>query len=722
MTQILTLSRRGLLLGVAAGGAVAALGWAAYRRPAAETAVPLLAWLEIAADGTVTLLHITTDLGQGTPTALAQIVADQLDVPWRAMRLRQAPVRAPFDGEDVEYATSASSGIRAQYDELRTLGATARAMLAAAAAQLWQVPVAEIESADGTMRHRPTGRSLGYGELAPTAAALPVPKDVRPRPVGPDSAVGKPMARLGIPPRVDGSAVYGIDMRLPDMLVATVAHAPVRGGTLARVDPAPALAVPGVRQVVPLGGAVAVAADGYGQAAKGLAALSPEWTLPAPADDAAPLTDRLRGAALGAEGRLAAPEGVDPAVQRRWAAGELAAAPVLVDALYETPLAAHMTMEPQTATARVAPSGAELWLPTQNQSLARRTVAAALDLPVDRVTITSTAVGGGFGRRLEPDAAVQAALTARAVGRPVKLIWSREQDVAHDFFRPPAAVRMRLGAGRDGRLRVFCADVACPSLLASSASTHPLGEDGVDFTALMGLLPVYDCPPPSLRWTDVPVPVRVGWWRSVGAFANCFAVESAIDELARAVGQSPMAFRRRNLASSPRALAVLDALEAMAGDHPPIAGRHRGMALSRMSGTFVAMQVELSVTPDREVVLHQVWAAVDCGLAVNPDAVRAQVEGAILWGLSACLLGEISVRDGKVEQSNFHDYPVLQLAQTPSIAVRLLGDGPPGGAGEEAVPPLAPAIANALFAATGTRHRTLPFTRSGMTLAAAQPA
>jgi isoquinoline 1-oxidoreductase beta subunit len=716
----IAITRRGVLKLLAAAAGAAAIPAAAQSsvtaQARADAAVRLLGWLELGEDGSVTLFHTTTEIGQGTPSTLAQIVADQLDVPWSAMRLAQAPMVSPFFEDGGYYGTSSSSGLRSQFDELQQLGAAARQLLVETAAAAWQVAAAACETAAGEVVHPATGRRVRYAALAGAATTRPLPanQNIVLRSGG---LLGVASPPLGVAERVRGSAKFGIDVVLADMAVATIAQAPTAGAVLVAQDRRAALRWRGVLDVVELPDAVAVVARDTWSALQGLKALDPKWRLPAAAPSSAAWRKTLRSALDGDAGVLVAAfdASTPPQEQRRRARAALAAADKTISAQYETPFAAHQTMEPQNATARVGATSAELWVPTQHQSLVQQSVGKALDLPAAAVTVHTTAVGGGFGRRLEVDVPVQAALIARRLGRPVKLIWSREQDVRHDYFRPAAAARLQAALAPGGRVNAWMIDLACPSILASSGNTHEPEQAGVDFTALMGLGVPYDLPKPSVRWTPVPAPVRVGWWRSVGSSNNCFFVESFVDEIAAELGLSPLAYRRRLLPAGSRARHVLETLASNAQlDGPAPAGRSRGLAMIRMSDSIAAESVEISIS-DGRVTVHEVHVAFDCGRAINPSAVRAQVQGSVLWGLSACLLEEITFERGAVVQSNFHDYPVARMQQAPRITVHLVDSGATlGGAGEEAVPPIAPALAGALHAATGRRLRELPFARAGL--------
>jgi isoquinoline 1-oxidoreductase subunit beta len=681
-----------------------------------DSGTPLLARLRIDRQNVVTLLHTITDIGQGTPEVLAQIVADQLYLAWPQIRIEQAPVQPPFVGERVSYATAGSSGISRQFDNMRRLGATARAMLVSAAASRWNVPPETCETRAGYVLHKRSARRISYANLVDDAARLPVPVDITIRPLRERVLVGQSPPSVRNRAKVNGSLVYGIDVNFKGLRTASILQCPVQGGRLAGVDEAPALAVNGVTAVVRLADAVAVVAEGFWPAKKGLEALQPTWDMPGERLSSDLLRTRLAEAARAGKGITGS---IDRGEGERRVMADFSSAAFTVESLFDAPIAAHATMEPQNATAEVTKDGVRLWLPTQNQGLVQEAIAKELGIANSRVEVNTTGVGGAFGRRLETDVALQAVRIAKAVGGPVKLIWTREQDIRHDFYRPAAAARFRAAIDSAGSVTALRYDVACSSILASSTSSHSGAPGEIDFTAEMGLRTPYTLPRALVNWTQVECGLRHGWWRSVGCSQNTFFVESFIDEIAAALKQDALIYRRELLKDSPRQLRVFDALVKLAKlDRAAPAGRHRGVAMVFMSGSVVALAAELSVEASRRVRLHQISCVMDCGVAMNPSAVRAQVESCIVWGLSACMLGEITIKDGAVEQTNFHEYPVLRLSQTPPMAIELVeSNAPPGGAGEETVPAVAPAIANALFAATGERIRTMPFRRAGYALA-----
>ncbi|PHV04431.1 isoquinoline 1-oxidoreductase [Janthinobacterium sp. BJB412] len=703
---------------IALGGAPAALAAAASAAPAAAPA-PLGAWLRVAADGAVSILSNTSEIGQGTGTALAQILANELDLDWRSVGLEMAPLDLAHQNPRwAEQATYGSGGVAGQLAPLRKAGAQARAVLIAAAAQQWRVAPQQCDTEAGFVLHPPTRRRLSYGSLAAAAARLPLPEQPALMPRERWRFIGRDVARLDLPAKTDGSAVYGVDVQLPGLLSASIRQAPRFGGRLASVDPAPALAVRGVRQVVAMADAVAVVAEHYWAASKGLAALRPVWddsqaTKASSADYAAALA-----AAVQAGGATFARKSQTVEQLEAEYAAALAGAVQHAEAVYTVPFLHHATMEPMNGTAHVVDGRAELWLPTQTQTSTRARVAKELGLAEERVTLHTTLAGGGFGRRIEHDFALQAARIAKAVGRPVKLIWSREEDMAHGFYRPAAAMRLRAGLDAQGMPLCLRFDTAGESLfkysLGGTPATAPVDSSGV---GALGK-PWYRMAASLVAVSTVDIGVPVGYWRSVAASQNCFAYEGFIDELAARARLDPLDYRCRLLAGQPRHLRVLDAVAALSGwERPAGAGRFRGLALDQANGSIVAHVLELAVDRQSRVKLHKVSTVIDCGLAVNPRNIRAQLEGGIAFALSAAFHGEITLDGGAVRQSNFHDYPLIGLADMPPVEVAILDSGEPaGGVGEEAVGPLAPALVNALFAATGRRVRSLPLAREGYTL------
>jgi isoquinoline 1-oxidoreductase subunit beta len=717
-------SRRDFLKTMAAGGLAVAFMPSAFGADT-STAAPLSGWVQgwvhIAADGSATVFSNCSEIGQGTGTAIAQILADELDLDWRAIRLEMAPIEQRYiNPQWGEYATYGSGGVAGQFAALRKAGAQARAMLIGAAASEWKVAPESCDTEAGYVVHKPSGTRASYASLATDASSLPVPDNPPLMPPERRRYIGKDIARLDLPAKVDGSAVYGVDVKLPGLLVATIFQCPQFGGRLAGVDPAPALASRGVKRIVKLDNAVAVVADSYWHAKKGLDKLKPTWDLSQASKHTSAAYDALLQAAVAAGGPVYGPKNSTPEKASAAYAEAMTKAVHSVEQTCAVPFLCHATMEPMNATARVGARDAELWLPTQTQMSTRDAVAKALGLAPEAVTLHTTLAGGGFGRRIEFDFAVQAALIAKQAGAPVKLIWSREEDMRHGYYRPAAAVRLAAGIGADGMPVALRFDSACESLFEySGGGQYKNFAKPVDRSAIGEPPNYYSFPAILYRVSTMEAGVPVGYWRSVAASQNAFAYETFIDELARHAGIDPVAYRRKLLPEGSRERRALDAAVEHAGwQHAPTAGRHRGMALVRANRSVVVHVVELSVDREQRVKIHKVTTAIDCGVAVNPRNIRAQMEGGIAFGLSAAFHGKITLRDGAVEQSNFHDYALIRLADMPAVDVVILeGNEQPGGVGEEAVGPVTPAVANALFAATGKRITSLPLGDAGFTLA-----
>jgi len=699
------LSRRAFLRSAGLAGGLLLLDIRVPLQAADGSVAEIIAgWIRIDPDGALCLLMNATEMGQGAKSGLAQILAEELELDWSEVRVDFAPIDREHYGMWETYQTGGSGSVRGMFDRLRQAGAAARTMLLQAAAQRWRVRVEECVARGGVVRHEQTSRSATYAVLARDAMRLPQPKDVPLKPRSEWQLIGKSMHRLDLRSKVEGTATFGIDVRRPGMLYAAIAQSPVFGGKLETLDEAPAKRHVGVQRVLKLDGAVVVVADTFWTAHKALADLKPVWRPGAMANVASTsISERLRALTREA-GKGYVAEGEDEAQVRARCEAELGKAKRVVERTYEAPLLSHSPMEPMNGTALVRDGRAELWVPTQVQSDLRKDVAKVLGFEEAAVTIHTTEVGGGFGRRLQTDYGVQAALIAREMAVPVKLIWTREEDTQHGFYRPAAAVRLRAAIGADDAVSAFRAQVACVD-----------GETPVG--GLAGQL--YALPNICITYAGWNPGVPLGAWRSVDASQNLFFFESFIDELALELGQEPLAFRRSLLRDNPRALRVLDAAAKLARwDEKLPKGHGRGIAFLRGYGSFTAQVAEVSVGADHALRVHRVSCAVDCGTAVNPDSVRAQFEGGVIFALSAAALGEITIAAGRVQQSNFHDYPIVRMAQAPQVDVEIL-DSPAesvGGIGEPPVPPLAPAVANAIFAATGKRVRRLPFGASGFKL------
>ncbi|MDX1604622.1 MAG: xanthine dehydrogenase family protein molybdopterin-binding subunit [Candidatus Competibacterales bacterium] len=705
-----TLSRRRFLQAGAATAGALVIGFhlptGGRRAGASETAELVNAWLRIDPDGRITIQVPSSEMGQGVYTSMPMLVAEELEVDWRAVRAEMAPVGSQYVNRIFNLqATGGSTSIRWSFEPLRRVGAQARELLRRAAAERWGVDPGECRAENGQIVSV-TGERLGYGELAAAASRLELPQEVTLKPMADWRLLGTAAPRLDVPAKTSGTAGFGIDVELEGMLIGTVRACPTFGGRLKSVDQQPALAVDGVRQVVTLDDAVIVLADGYWPALQGLEALQPEWDRGEHAgNDSAAINRRLHQGLEAGEAAIARADGD--------VATTLADAARTVEATYEVPFLAHATMEPMNATVRIDGDRVEVWAPTQGQGLIPMVLGQVLGVDPAQVTVHTTFLGGGFGRRFETDFVIQAALAARAAGAPVKLIWSREEDTRHDFYRTSAVARLRAGLDGDGRTQALDVRLVCPSIWARVDPRNI--HDGVDDQSVEGCA---DSPyrPAHMRveYVQQDVGVPVGFWRSVGHSQNAFFMEGFVDELAHETGRDPVALRRELLAGSERHLRVLDRLVALGGWGRAGEGRFQGLALHTSFETLVGQIVELSVTDDRRFRLHKVSCVLDCGVVINPDTIEAQIESSIVYGLTAALYGEITIADGAVEQGNFDDYPMLRLAQMPAVASEIIATGDrPGGIGEPALPPIAPALVNALFAATGQRIRSLPLRKHG---------
>jgi isoquinoline 1-oxidoreductase beta subunit len=667
------------------------------------------AFIRIDRDGIVTFIVHKVEMGQGTFTALPMLLAEEMGADLGKVRLEQAPAdnklySDPLLGGQV---TGGSTSIRGAYKPMREAGAMVRTVLVQAAAQNWNVDPSTCQVVAGTVRHQDSGRSAGFGELVDAAARLPLPKEVKLKHTADFTLVGKPMKRLDSAIKTNGQAQFGIDARLPNMAIATVAACPVPGGKLAGVDEQKALAVKGVRQVLKLDNAVAVVADHMWAAKQGLAAAAPRWDAGANGKlgTAAIVTDMMKAsekAGAVAENKGDALKALGQDGGRR------------VDALYELPFLAHATMEPMNCTVDLREDRCELWLGTQVPSFAQGAAAKITGLPLEQVKVHNHYIGGGFGRRLEVDYVAQAVSFAKmSKGGPIKFVWTREEDIAHDMFRPYYVDRLSARLDDKGMVSAWFHRVTGSSIMARFAP--PAVKDGVDPDAVEGARELqYAIPATRVEYVRHEPPVPTAFWRGVGPTHNIFVVESFVDELAAASKMDPVAFRRQMLAKSPRTLAVLNLAAGKAGwgkPLAPIAGRRvgRGVSCQFAFGSYMAQVAEVSVGADGEVRLHRVVCAVDCGQNVNPDTIVAQIEGGIVFGASAALWGEITLENGRVQQSNFGDYRVMRMSEAPAVEVYIVrSTDDPGGIGEPGTSGIAPALANAVFAATGKRVRKLP--------------
>ena len=668
------------------------------------------AWLRVDTDGTVTVTIDKSEMGEGNHTALAMIVAEELDADWSKVKVGPLPDNPA--GWSRRMSTGGSTSVRTSYDILRKAGASARAMLVGAAAQTWGADPAACRTENGVVTH--ATHRMGYGELATKAATIAVPENPPLKDPKDFRLLGKHTHRLDTPSKVNGTAQFGIDVRVPGMLIASVERSPVFGGKVKSVDSTKAKALPGVRHVVQLdgtpwtgvGGAwgvgtesgVAVVADTYWQAVQGRQALQITW-------------EEGANATLGDIPARLAVLAAQPGVQARKdgdAAAALAGATKKIEQFYSVPFLHHATMEPMNCTAHVRADSCEVWAPTQNQTRAQEVAAEAAGIPKEKVRIHTTLLGGGFGRRLESDFVAEAVSISKAVRAPVKVIWSREDDTKHGFYRPATYNQLSAGLDAQNKPVAWMHHIVAPPILLKFG---PL-QDGIDRTSIDGAA---DLPyaVPNILVNQVAADlagIPLGFWRSVGASQNAFVVESFMDELALLAGRDPYDFRRELLQAKPRHLRTLELAATKAGWGTPLpAGRARGIALAEWEPTTCAEVAEVSVAPDGTVRVHRVVCAVDCGPVVNPDTIEAQMQGGVVFGLTAALYGEITVEKGRVQQSNFPDYPMLHMAEMPVVEVYLVpSTDAQGGIGEPSVPPTAPAVCNAIFAATGKRIRRLP--------------
>jgi isoquinoline 1-oxidoreductase subunit beta len=715
MSNRIPLARRSFLGSVAAIGGGFALGWSIPGgEAAAQTAAPaggqeVGIWAMISPDDTTVVRIARSEMGQGTLTGLAQLVADELDCDW-------AHVRAEYVSPEMNLAhkrawgdmsTGGSRGIRGSVDYVRKGGAAARAMLIDAAAQRWGVPTTECNAANSVITHTSSGRTVRYGEVAADAAKLPVPTEVKLKTPAQWTLIGKGVKRLDTVDKLSGKQIFAIDVQLPDMLNAAIAQCPVFGGTLKSFDADKVKAMPGVRTVVAVGeDAVAVVADKWYQAKTALAALPIVWNEGAGASvDSAQIAELLKAGLDAKEAALGQRHGDIEA--------GLAGAATKIEAVYGTPYLAHATMEPMNCTALFTGGKVEIWVASQNGDASLAAAAEAAGLKLGDVKVNKLHLGGGFGRRGNQDYTRQAVLIAKQVpGRPVKLIWSREEDTRHDFYRPITQCKLTGGLDAAGNVVALHARLSGQSILAFLAPQRM--ENGVDKAAFQGWTEEefgYRTIPNLLidhavRNTHVPV----GFWRGVNTNQNAIYMECFIDELAHAAGKDPLEFRRAMLTESPKHLAVLNAVAQKAGwGTPPPPGVFRGICQNMGYGSYTAAVAEVSVSPKGELKIHRIVAATDPGYVVNPNQVEAQVQGSFVYGLSAVLYGEITIDKGRVVESNFDNYPVMRLADMPKVETVIAPSGGFwGGVGEPTIAVAGPAVLNAIFAATGKRVRTLP--------------
>jgi isoquinoline 1-oxidoreductase beta subunit len=722
-------TRRGFIRGVGiAAGLVVAFRFSTRTVRAAGGDAPALpgapadalapnAFVRVAPDGTVTIVVNHAEMGQGIITALPMLVADEMDADWSKVRTEFAPVNPAYNHTLFGIQmTGGSTSTWTEFERLRGVGATTRALLVRAAAEEWAVPASECRTESGAVLHG-DGRRLEYGALVERAARLPVPTGVPLKEPKDFKLIGTPVRRIDSLAKVTGTAQFGLDVRLPGMLVAVVARPPVFGGTVGGFDPAAAMAVAGVRKVVPVPSGLAVIGDGFWAAQSGRRALAPgvRWTIP----EASRVDTDAQGERYA---QIARTPGIVASKSGDVEAALKGAAKV-IEADYSVPYLAHAPMEPLNATVVLRDDGAEIWTGTQFPTVDRLAASRVLGIAPEQIQIHTPFLGGGFGRRATPasDWVVEAAHVAKearsaGIDAPIKVVWTREDDLSGGYYRPMFHHRLSGGIDASGRIVAWQQTLVGQSFLAGTPFAGMI-KDGVDDTSVEGASDApYVIPARRVEIHNPPGPIPTLWWRSVGHSHTGFVVECFIDELAHAAGRDPLDLRRELLPADSRERRVLDlAVEHSGYGRTKLAeGRAHGLAVHQSFGSYVAHVAEVSVEGGK-VRVHRVTAAVDCGTVVNPLTVKAQIQGAAIYGLSALLYGEITLKDGRVQQRNFDDYPVVRVYEAPVVDVHIVAAGDKmGGIGETGTPPIFASVTNAIFAATGRRIRTLPLSRSGL--------
>lgn len=723
MSTSVQISRRGFLVGAVSAAGGLSLGMSLPLGNAAQAAsatAEINAWVVIEPDERTIIRIARSEMGQGTLTGLAQLVAEELECDWSKVETEyptptQNLVRKRVWGE---MGTGGSRGIRTSHDYVRRGGAAARQMLLQAAGEAWGVPVSELTVADGVVTHAPSKRSTTYGKLAAAAAKLTPPDAATLRLKDPKDwkIAGKPLKRLDTAGKLDGSQIYGIDLKLPGLLNASIRDCPIQGGKIKTFDATRAKAMTGVKGVLQVGdGAVAVVADTWWRANSALAAVDVVYEDNANAAVSSVTVAAVLDAGLGASDNIAVGNKAGDA------AAAIAGAAKKIEAVYATPNLHHVTMEPMNCTAKWTPERCEIWVPTQNGDAALAACAEAAGLKPEQCEVNKLHLGGGFGRRGVQDFVTKAVLLAKQMpGVPVKLVWSREEDMRQGWFRPVSKCKLQAGLDENGDVVGLTMRIAGQSILATVAPARM--EDGVDWITFQGLFPKdgkraaeaglgYGIANLTIDYAMRNFHYRPGFWRGVNNNQNAVYLECFIDEIATATGQDPLALRRKLLAASPKHLGVLNAVAAHIGweTSKPPAGQHRGLAQMMGYGSYVAAAAEVSVSADGRLKVHRIVLGTDCGYIVNPDQVEAQVVGSVAYGLSANWLEEATFADGVLKQQNLDTYDILKLADFPKVeAVLVPSGGFWGGVGEPTIMVVAPAVLNAIFAATGKRIRSLP--------------
>jgi isoquinoline 1-oxidoreductase beta subunit len=714
MTRIVNVSRRGFIKGasVATGGLILGVSVPFYdafgQQVAPAEAGRLNTYVQIDSDGTVTITLTHAEMGQGVHTALPMIVAEELEADWTKIRVVRSSA-IPVNGmEPAAMGTGGSRSVRANFEPLSKAGAMARQLLLQAAANRWAVPVSQCIARNGVVSH-PNGKTATFGDLARGAANLTPPQIVTLKPASERRLIGKPTNRLDSAEKANGSAIYGVDVTMPDMLVGTVVHAPAWGGKLKALDPAPAMAIRGVVRVIPKEDYFIVVATGYWPARKGADALKPQWDAGENGKNSSEKIDAKLQAALKQPGVVVVDRGEPKAAAK--------SVKKTVTATYQVPFLHHATLEPMNATASWRDGKVEVWAPTQNGGRERYSIAEEFNLRPENVNVHVTYLGGGFGRRIGLSFIRPAIVASQAVGKPVKVIWSREEDMAQGMMRPAAAARLSAGLGEGGTPVVWDNRLVVPSISQQLAPARV--RKGYDEISVHGAdTLIYEMPSHRLECAMPETGTPLGFWRSVPHSYNAFFIESFMDEIAQAGGKDPVALRRELLFRNPRHLAVLERVAKESGWSTPAgAGRGRGVAIHESFGSICAQVVELSMPRPGAIKLEKITAVIDCGVAVNPRTIEAQMQGSIVFGLTAAMFGRIDVKDGGAVQRNYDTYEMALMAHVPPISVHIIEGGEMGGVGEPGVPPIAPALANAIVAAGGKRIRTLPMKSEGIVFA-----
>lgn len=666
------------------------------------------AFLRIGTDESVTIIINKSEMGQGVYTSLPMLLAEELCCDWKRVTFQASPVAPEYNHAQFGpiMVTGGSTSVRSEWERLSLAGAAAREMLVAAAAQQWKVAPGACRAENGIV-HGPAGRQLSFGKLAARAAKLPVPSKPRLK-SGPKKLLGKPLKRLDSPAKINGTAIFGIDVQVPGMLTAVIARSPVFGGTVKSVDAAKARAVPGVRDVVTVRGGVAVVADGFWPAVKGRELLEIVWEEGEGARISTPAMREEYARLAATPGMVARKEGDALAV--------LATAKERVEAEFELPYLAHATMEPLNCFVDLKADSCLVRTGSQFQTVDRNAAAAVAGLKPEQVTLETTFLGGGFGRRActGSDYVIDAVQVAKAVKKPVLVIRTREDDMRAGYYRPMWFSKLSACLDDQGMPLAWHHRIVGQSIIAGTNFEPVMVVNGIDHTSVEGAADTpYAIPNLQVELHSPKNAVPVLWWRSVGHSHTAFVMESFMDELARKAGKDPYQYRRLLLVKHPRTLKVLETAATKAGWGKALpTGRGRGIAVHESFGSFIAQVAEVSLDEKGGIRVHRVVCAVDCGRIVNPDTIKAQMESGITFGLSAALLGEITLKNGRVEQGNFNDYPLVDMQSMPRVEVHIIDSSePPGGVGEPGVPPIAPAVANALFAACGARVRSLPLTK-----------